>query len=147
MRPAATVNSSQNCALSEVFVHCKGTTCTIDLMTGAKKNLDQVDNALDFLSDFVRTTSADASRLAIITPYRANVKLIAEKRKGPRYVLLSAMRPAETVDSSQSCEADIVVAILGTTEVVGPGFMTDEHRFNVMLSRQKGCSFLGISMC
>lgn len=122
MRPAATVDSSQNRALSEVFVHCKGTARTIDLMTGAKRNPDQVDNALDFLSDFVRTTS-------------------------PRYALLSAMRPAETVDFSQSCEADIVVAILGTTEVVGPGFITDEHRFNVMLSRQKGCSFLGISMC
>ncbi|KAF3070224.1 hypothetical protein CFAM422_006692 [Trichoderma lentiforme] len=123
--------------LSEVFVHCKGTTCEIDLMTGAKKNPDQVDNALDFLSDFVRTTGADASRLAIITPYRANVKLIAGRRKAARYALLSAMRPAETVDSSQSCEADIVVAILGTTEAVGPGFTTDEHRFNVMLSRQK----------
>ncbi|PKK44321.1 hypothetical protein CI102_12918, partial [Trichoderma harzianum] len=50
---------------------------------------------------------------------------------------ISDMRPAATVDSSQICEADIVVAIPGTTEVVGPGFTTDEHRFNVMLSRQK----------
>ncbi|OPB40625.1 hypothetical protein A0O28_0007050 [Trichoderma guizhouense] len=106
---------------------------------GAKKNPDQVDNALDLLCDFVRIRGIDASRLAIITPYRANVKLIAGRRKAAaaRYALLSAMRPAETVDSSQSCEADIVVAILGTTEAVGPGFTTDEHRFNVMLSRQK----------
>ncbi|PNP55867.1 hypothetical protein THARTR1_04087 [Trichoderma harzianum] len=123
--------------LSETFVYCKGTICEIDPTTGAKKNPDQVDNALDLLCGFVRTRGIDASRLAIITPYRANVKLIADRRKTARYAPLSAMRPAETVDSSQGCEADIVVAILGTTEAVGPGFTTDEHRFNVMLSRQK----------
>ncbi|KAK4065102.1 uncharacterized protein Triagg1_8738 [Trichoderma aggressivum f. europaeum] len=123
--------------LSEVFVHCEGTTCEVDSMTGAKKDPDQVKDALDLLCDFVRSRGINASRLAIITPYRANVKLIADQRKAARYAPLSAMRPAETVDSSQGCEADIVVAILGTTEAVGPGFTTDEHRFNVMLSRQK----------
>ncbi|KAL7931497.1 P-loop containing nucleoside triphosphate hydrolase protein [Trichoderma chlorosporum] len=123
--------------LTEVFVHCEGTSCIISGVTNSKKNPDQVDNALDFLCDFVRTTGIDASRLAIITPYKANVNYIAGRRKNARYAILSDMRPAQTVDSSQGSEADIVVAVFGTTTTVGPGFTTDEHRLNVMLSRQK----------
>jgi superfamily I DNA and/or RNA helicase len=30
-----------------------------------------------------------------------------------------------------------MVVIMGTVQEVGPGFTTDEHRLNVMLSRQK----------
>ncbi|KAJ4855664.1 AAA domain-containing protein [Trichoderma breve] len=123
--------------LSEVFVHCQGTVCSVHGLTKSKRNMDQVDNALDFLRDFVQTTAIDASRLAIITPYKANVEYIARRRRGPRYAILADMRPAATVDSSQGSEADIIVAIFGTTSAVGPGFTVDEHRLNVMLSRQK----------
>ncbi|KAL6699417.1 P-loop containing nucleoside triphosphate hydrolase protein [Trichoderma pleuroticola] len=123
--------------LNEVFVHCLGTVCSVHGLTKSKRNEDQVDNALDFLRDFVQTTAVDASRLAIITPYKANVDYIARRRRGPRYAILADMRPAATVDSSQGSEADIIVAIFGTTSAVGPGFTTDEHRLNVMLSRQK----------
>ncbi|KAL7931578.1 hypothetical protein V8C35DRAFT_329562 [Trichoderma chlorosporum] len=54
-------------------------------LTKSKKNLDQVNNALDFLCDFVQTTGIDDSRLAIITPYKTNVKLIARRRKNDQY--------------------------------------------------------------
>lgn len=124
--------------LSEVFVHCQGTVCSVHGLTKSKRNIDQVDNALDFLHDFVQTTAIDASRLAIITPYKANVDYITRRRsRDPRYAILADMRPAATVDSSQGSEADIIVAIFGTTSAVGPGFTVDEHRLNVMLSRQK----------
>ncbi|UKZ82968.1 hypothetical protein TrVFT333_010769 [Trichoderma virens FT-333] len=69
--------------LSEVFVHCQGTVCDVDGVTKSKKNPAQVDGALNFLCDFVRTTGIDASRLAIITPYRANVELVARRRRAP----------------------------------------------------------------
>ncbi|KAL6798046.1 P-loop containing nucleoside triphosphate hydrolase protein [Trichoderma sp. SZMC 28012] len=123
--------------LSEVFVHCQGTVCSVHGLTKSKRNMDQVENALDFLRDFVQTTAIDASRLAIITPYKANVEYIARRRRDPRYAILADMRPAATVDSSQGSEAEIIVAIFGTTSAVGPGFTVDEHRLNVMLSRQK----------
>ncbi|TFB02785.1 Regulator of nonsense transcripts 1 [Trichoderma ghanense] len=124
-------------SLSEVFVHCQGTECIVDEATHSKRNPDQVANALDFLADMVRTGRFNPRDFAIITPYAANVGLTERRREKPEYAILSAMPPAATVDSFQGREADIMVAIMGTTEEVGPGFTTDAHRLNVMLSRQR----------
>ncbi|KAL6699416.1 AAA domain-containing protein [Trichoderma pleuroticola] len=121
--------------LSEVFVHCEGTKCLVDEVTHSKRNPDQVLNALDFLADMVKTARISAADIAIITPYAANVELVNRRRMRPEYEALSAMPPAATVDSFQGREADIMVVIMGTTEEVGPGFTTDQHRLNVMLSR------------
>lgn len=123
--------------LSEVFVHCQGTKCLVDEVTHSKRNPDQVLNALDFLADMVKTARISPADIAIITPYAANVELVNRRRMRPEYEVLSAMPPAATVDSFQGREADIMVVIMGTTEEVGPGFTTDPHRLNVMLSRQR----------
>ncbi|UKZ57243.1 hypothetical protein TrVGV298_011096 [Trichoderma virens] len=123
--------------LSEVFVHCEGTECIVDEVTHSKRNPDQVANALDFLTDMVKKSGIKAADIAIITPYAANVELINRRRTRPEHEALSTMPPAATVDSFQGREADIMVVIMGTTEEVGPGFTTDQHRLNVMLSRQK----------
>ncbi|KAM0249672.1 hypothetical protein ACHAQJ_008969 [Trichoderma viride] len=123
-------------ALQEVFVHCVGTTCDVDEVTKSKSNLEQVNHALDFLNDLIKRSNISASNIAIITPYQANVELV-ERRREKHSAALFDMPPAATVDSFQGCEADIIVAILGTTKDVGPGFTTDSHRLNVMLSRHK----------
>lgn len=109
----------------------------MDEVTKSKRNPGQVDNALDFLLALVRLPTISASQVAIICPYKANVTLVERRRERLRYAALSGMPPAATVDSFQGREAEIIVVIMGTTEAVGPGFTTDEHRLNVLLSRQK----------
>ncbi|EHK51133.1 hypothetical protein TRIATDRAFT_772, partial [Trichoderma atroviride IMI 206040] len=124
--------------LGEVFFHCQGTTCIVDEVTRSKRNPDQVENALEFLCGLVRRTPGiRASNIAVICPYKANALHVERRRRKPQFSALSAMPPATTVDSFQGREADIVVVIIGTTQRVGPGFTTDKHRLNVMLSRQR----------
>ncbi|KAL6794263.1 P-loop containing nucleoside triphosphate hydrolase protein [Trichoderma sp. SZMC 28012] len=123
--------------LKEVFVHCPGTVCYVDSVTKSKRNPDQINNALEFLCDLVKKSSISPSDVVIITPYKANVELIARRRKDPALSILSTMPPAATVDSFQGREQEIVCVVLGTTQAVGPGFTTDEQRLNVMLSRHK----------
>jgi hypothetical protein len=131
------LKSSPAGSIREVFVHCPGTVCIVDPVTKSKRNPDQVDNALEFLGDLVKKSGIPPSSMAIITPYKANVDLVERRRKDPAHSLLFSMPPAATIDSFQGREADIMVVIMGTTQAVGPGFTTDEHRLNVMLSRQK----------
>ncbi|KAM0254015.1 hypothetical protein ACHAQJ_006985 [Trichoderma viride] len=124
-------------SIKEVFIHCPGTICLMDQVTKSKRNPDQVDNTLEFLSDLVKNSSVSPSSIAIITPYKANAELVERRRKDPAHSLLFNMPPASTIDSFQGREADIIVVIMGTTQAVGPGFTTIEHRLNVMLSRQR----------
>ncbi|PON27772.1 hypothetical protein TGAM01_v203539 [Trichoderma gamsii] len=131
-------------SITEVFFHCLGIISFVDDVTKSKRNPGQVDAALDFLLELVKLPAISASQLAIICSYKANVSLVERRRERLRYAALAEMPPAATVDSFQGREADIIVAIMGTTEAVGPGFTTDEHRLNVLLSRQKsGLLILG----
>ncbi|KPM45180.1 hypothetical protein AK830_g1349 [Neonectria ditissima] len=126
--------------LQPVFVHCEGSYCVVDEVTGSRKNRGQVEAALGFLCDFVKSAElspAEVAKVVIISPYKANTELIERMRKRPAYTVLSSIPPAATIDSFQGQEGDIVVVITGTTQKVGPGFTTDERRLNVMLSRQK----------
>lgn len=125
-------------ALCEVFVHCPHTVCLIDPVTKSKRNQEQVNRALKFLSELVKKTDIPASSIGVISPYKANVELFERCRKDSQHSApLSGMPTAATVDSFQGREADIMVVILGTTQEVGPGFTVDKNRLNVMLSRQK----------
>ncbi|KAL7805299.1 hypothetical protein V8C44DRAFT_341060 [Trichoderma aethiopicum] len=85
----------------------------------------------------VKTGRFKPADFAIITPYAANVGLTERLRERAEYAILLGMPPTATVDSFQGREAGIMVVIMGTTEEVGPGFTTDAHRLNVMLSRQR----------
>lgn len=125
-------------ALQEVFIHCPGTVCLIDPVTKSKRNQEQVNHALKFLSDLVKMTDIPASSIGVISPYKANVELFERCRKDSQHsATLSGMPAAATVDSFRGREADIMVVILGTTKEVGPGFTVDKNRLNVMFSRQK----------
>ncbi|KAJ4855661.1 AAA domain-containing protein [Trichoderma breve] len=103
--------------LSEVFIHCEGAQTIVDPVTHSKKNPDQVANALDFLTDMVKTTRISAADIAIITPYAANVELISRRRTRAEHEVLSAIPPAATVDSFQGQEADIMIHYSGLFRV------------------------------
>lgn len=122
--------------LEEVFIHCPGTICIIDEITKSKRNQEQVNRALNFLSDLVNKANIPASKITVICPYKANVELFERDRKNSQHSAIVSLPPAVTVDSFQGHEADIIVVILGTTREVGPGFTLDKNRLNVMLSRQ-----------
>ncbi|KAK2616478.1 hypothetical protein QQS21_000520 [Conoideocrella luteorostrata] len=93
--------------------------------------------ALDVILDFVKDTGADPKSITVITSYKANLDVLASKRRASKYDRLASMQPAATPDSFQSQEGDITFIIMGTTKKVVPGFTTDENWLNVMLSRQK----------
>lgn len=132
------LKSARAGALQEVFIHCPGTVCVIDEVTKSKRNQEQVNRALGFLGDLVKTIGIPASSIAVISHYKANVELFERCRKDPQHSApLVDMPPAATVDSFQGREADIMVVILGTTKEVGPGFTVDKNRLNVMFSRQR----------
>lgn len=75
--------------------------------------------------------------MKIITPYKDNRDFLQRQIKNySEYLALAGVEPVATVDSFQGREGDIVIAVLVTTTETGPGFMTNENRLNVLLSRQ-----------
>jgi superfamily I DNA and/or RNA helicase len=82
----------------------------------------------------------DADRLRVITFYKAQVSLLQKKCRaafGPHVVV-------GTVDSSQGCESDIVIVSFvrsnndgEVSRVNQAGFLTDNRRVNVALTRAK----------
>ncbi|KAK7225733.1 hypothetical protein V2G26_013736 [Clonostachys chloroleuca] len=94
--------------------------------------------ALNFLVSFVKETKTDPSQIGLISPYKATIDLINRlRKKKPEYLPLASMAPAATVDSYQGRENSIIVAVMCTTAAKGPGFTTNTHRLNVLLSRHK----------
>ncbi|RSM18554.1 hypothetical protein CDV31_002690 [Fusarium ambrosium] len=133
------LNAAPTGSLQPIFIHCEGSHCHTDPITKSKSNRDQVIVALDFILGFISSTArrVQPSQIIIITPYTANMHVIEEIRKRPKYASLASMKPAKTISSFQGQESDIVVAIMATTKQSGPGMTTDEHQLNVMLSRHR----------
>ncbi|CEI40060.1 unnamed protein product [Fusarium venenatum] len=130
--------------LKPFFVHCKGVAVLKDKKSGSKRSFRQVRIALDFILDFVVSRNIDPTRISPITPYAANLDLINRLLKREKYAALSTMPRASTIDSIQGQENDIVVAITGTNQDVGPGFTADPRRLNAMLTRAKcGLAIVG----
>ncbi|KAM5349632.1 hypothetical protein ACJ41O_006137 [Fusarium nematophilum] len=124
--------------LAPIFVHCEGSKVWTDPLTSSKRSPHQVEMALDFIADFVKSKKADPARIVPIAPYAANIQLIKSMRKRPQYASLATMQEAMTVDSFQGQENDMAVVIMGTAHPQpGPGFTSDSQRLNVMLTRQK----------
>ncbi|CAG9982749.1 unnamed protein product [Clonostachys byssicola] len=124
--------------LRPIFIHCPGSRTMKAKGSGSKFNPAQNRVALKFLLKFVLENKIDPSRIKLITPYRANRdELQRMRRKDAELVHIAGMEPVATVDSFQGREGDVVFAVLATTENSGPGFMTNENRLNVLLSRQK----------
>ncbi|KAH6854035.1 P-loop containing nucleoside triphosphate hydrolase protein [Chaetomium sp. MPI-CAGE-AT-0009] len=119
------------------FVHCQGAQVYVDQRTGSKQCPKQVDVALDFALGLVKE-GVKPGKITVLSPYAANVELIAKRRRLPKYAALTGMDPASTVDAFQGQENDIIIAIIGTSfPTPGPGCTTDPHRLNVLLTRQR----------
>ncbi|KAK1462994.1 hypothetical protein CCUS01_08399 [Colletotrichum cuscutae] len=120
-----------------IFVHCPDTIVRIDHVNGNKRCNDQVHAALNMASRLVKEKSVDASKVVILSPYKANVELL-NKWTQKHYPELATMSPASTIDGYQGQENDIVFVVMGTkARNPGPGFTTKRARLNVLLTRQR----------
>lgn len=123
--------------LTPVLLHRPDSVVWKDPKSGSKTCRDQVRVGLDFAADLVRESEVEAAHIAIICPYKANVKLVEKWRKREKYGVLAGMQPCCTVDGFQGREAEIIVVIMGTSEKSRPGFTCFEQRLNVLLTRQR----------
>lgn len=124
-------------------------------------NPDEADTVLAVLRHVRSTANDPAPTLAILSPYAAQVELLARKVEAARRrAVLPALenftpsRPGlgfvNTVDSFQGAEADLViVSLVRNNSKVGfgaLGFLRDARRMNVLLSRAKAKLVLVTSM-
>lgn len=124
-------------ALLPVFFHKSLTKTFMDPVTMSRINEDQVHLALKFLTELVGKTGIDPDNIAVISPYKANTRFITRLRRRGEYPALRGMPVASTVDSFQGQERAIMVVIMGTNVEFGALFTCEQHRLNVMYSRQK----------
>ncbi|KAH8667816.1 hypothetical protein BGZ61DRAFT_522144 [Ilyonectria robusta] len=125
-------------SLEPIFIHCPSASARVDPVTRSFQNNEQVKVALGFLCDFVNATKVDPGQILIIGPSTAMVAAIACIRNEPEYAALRTMPPAMTADSMQGHDGEeMVVAILGTHKRSGAGFLADERRISLMLSRHR----------
>ena len=123
--------------LLPVFIHCQDTEVLVSEQSTSRVAPGQVRAALDFLVKLVDQKKIDAAQITIISPYTGNVQLINDWLELPEFASLASMSAAMTVDSFQGREGDIVILVMGTNAVRGPGFTRDPHRLNVMATRQR----------
>jgi len=114
-------------------------------------NADEAKAAVEVLSR-IRTTRGASPSLAVLSPYRQQVKLLSrevEQSLTGHLKHLAAFRPAVgnqefcgTVDSFQGDQADLVIiSMVRNNGHASPakalGFLRDNRRMNVLLSRAK----------
>jgi superfamily I DNA and/or RNA helicase len=114
---------------------------------GSYRNLEEAHRVVDLIHRFHSCAASmrdgkwhGVDRIRIITFYRAQVVLVQQllNRRGLPRVLVA------TVDSSQGCEADVVIVSFvrsncgrGRSPRYSAGFLTDDRRVNVALTRAK----------
>ena len=122
---------------SPFFMHCERSVVYRSEMNSSRRCPGQVNVALGFAKDFVEATGVDPAGITILSPYAANVEF-AERRRQQSYAdALSRMQPVSTIDGFQGQENDIVIAIMGTNEMLGAGFTAQTQRLNVLLTRAR----------
>ncbi|KAH8894849.1 hypothetical protein GQ53DRAFT_820525 [Thozetella sp. PMI_491] len=126
---------SRDGTLEPVWMHTPGT--FVERVGTSKRNRQQVKLALDLLADFVKRANAAASDIVVIAPYKPNVEYGNWLLRSGDYLSLANMQPIQTADSFQGREGKLAVVIMGTNQRVGPGFISDENRLNVMITRQQ----------
>lgn len=113
-------------------------------------NPDEAKAAIQVLSQ-IRARDGEKPSLAVLSPYREQVRALRDAMNESKNILshLSQFRPAVgddefcgTVDSFQGDQADIVLVSLvrnngHSTPAKALGFLRDNRRMNVLLSRAK----------
>lgn len=117
--------------LRPVFLHVPN---SFPVSVGTSQlNRPQIHAAVEVLRGFVRVKKVDPAEMIMITGHRPNVayanRLI---RNTPE---LAGMPPVSTVGTFQGQEKGFVVAVTGLAKGKGSGFISDENRLNVMMTR------------
>ncbi|CAK7225828.1 hypothetical protein SCUCBS95973_005994 [Sporothrix curviconia] len=120
-----------------VFLHCDNTVCE---MAGASRvNRLQNAAAVSFIDALVSSGVALASQIVVISPYRANVKELADviaKRATLANVAVSS------TDSFQGRESLISILVTCVTAETGPLFVANMSRMCVAITRHVGGLFV-----
>lgn len=117
-----------------VFFQVHGTRARV--RTGSLENMDEASLVVSLVRKLVASSPVshqDPDNLRIITFYAAQVALISKLLKdiGLDKVLVS------TVDSAQGCEADVVIVSFVNGGSGTAGFLDDDRRMNVALTRAR----------
>lgn len=124
--------------LLPTFIDCRESRVFTDTLTKSKKCPDQVKVALDLAADFITTMGVDFAGINFVTPYSANIEVMRRMRRKAEYACLSKIPDPLTVDAYQGRENDIIILVLGNKHPKpGPGFMTNENRLNVAMTRAR----------
>jgi hypothetical protein len=107
--------------------------------SGSFENMEEAERVVAILMDLRKISTGSREtfaidRVRVITFYQAQVELISNmlKANGLQQVTVS------TVDSSQGSEADLVLlSFVRTGKTKGVGFLSDNRRLNVALTRAK----------
>ncbi|KAK9069562.1 hypothetical protein SSX86_011466 [Deinandra increscens subsp. villosa] len=128
---------------------CFGPFCFLDIHEGKEtqppgsgswENIDEVDFVLLMYHKLVSSYPElkSSSRLAIITPYRSQVKLFRTKFKEKFGVDSEKVVDINTVDGFQGREKDVAIfSCVRSSEKKGIGFVADFRRMNVGITRAR----------
>lgn len=112
--------------------------------TGSWQNEVEADKVVEFILKLQSKAEAQddstwysCNRLRIITFYQAQVNLINSKLAEFGFGTPESGLMATTVDSSQGCESDCVIVSFVRTCKDTAGFLDDDRRINVALTRAK----------
>jgi senataxin len=109
---------------------------------GSQTNLEEAKRVVELLLELrlvagktrVDNEWTSVDRVRVITFYQAQVALISKmlEKKGLKNIVVS------TVDSSQGSESDvIIISFVRTGKQASVGFLTDNRRLNVALTRAR----------
>ena len=98
----------------------------------SKQNDFEARQVCEVVGDLLKAGNVTSEEIGVITPYRAQLKLISEKAKQFENVSI------RTVDGFQGQERDIIVfSAVRCNEHGFVGFLDDEKRMNVLLTRAR----------
>ncbi|KAK3386384.1 hypothetical protein B0T20DRAFT_491693, partial [Sordaria brevicollis] len=130
-----TLKPSPDDSLLPIFLHMPDTwVASVGL---SRLNRLQVERGLELLSNFVKEHKSKVSPkdFVVISAHKPNVQFGNSILK--RFPLLAEMPPLQTADSFQGREGSICVIITGTKLGTSAGWVANENRLNVMVTRQK----------
>jgi DNA replication ATP-dependent helicase Dna2 len=93
-----------------------------------RKNPDEAEVVVELVKSFVRDERVRPETIGVVSPFRAQVVLLRQMLDGTGVAV-------DTVERFQGGERDIM--ILSFVRSRGTGFVFDEHRLNVALTRAR----------
>ena len=123
------------------FIHVNGEESSSSKSTkgGSRYNTEEVEVCAELVEKLTKDIKIDPREIAVITPYREQVKMLREAIESRLDSdLSSVLREAiSTVDSFQGKERDIVIYSVVATEEGSIRFASNQNRINVAFTRAK----------